>query len=82
MSSKLSKALAKRKPAMSEEELAANIAAAESDYSETDEEKKTIAVREIDPAKVQEIEKMLKLKRALRNRKEYDKKKYQETMGK
>lgn len=80
MPNKMKAMASKRKPAMTEEEIEASKAAAESDFAETDEAKKTISVQEIDPEKVKEIEKMIKRKEALRKRKEYDKKKYQETM--
>lgn len=82
MPNKMKALASKRKPAMSEEEIEASKAVAESDFAETDEEKKTISVQEIDPEKVKEIEKMIKRKEALRKIKEYNKKKYEETMDK
>ena len=77
---KLGKALKSRKPAMSDEELSANIEAAEEDFEDTEEDKKTISYREIDPERVKQIEKELEIRKYKALRREKDKAKYDKMM--
>lgn len=70
----------KRGIAQSDEELKANIEAAEGDFEETNEEKKTISVREIDPEAEKEWKRHIARSKAIKAKKEYDKKKYEELM--
>lgn len=77
---KLGKALKSRKPAMSDEEMAANLEAAEGDFADTDNGKKTISVQEIDPEKVKRIERELEIRKLKALRREKDKAKYDKMM--
>ena len=78
--SKLAAMIASRKPASQDEIDKANIEAAESDFKDTDEEKKTISVRDIDPDAEKKFRVHIFRQQAIKAKKEYDKKRYEEMM--